>query len=76
MTNTSVERRKVATTVERQWLSYKEAQEFAGLGRTTLWSLVSQGLIPAAKIGRSVKISKERLEEYLHSQNYPEAIKK
>ena len=41
-----------------------------------MWSLVSQGLIPAAKIGRSVKISKERLEEYLHSQNYPEAIKK
>jgi excisionase family DNA binding protein len=76
MTNTNAERRNVATTVEREWLSYKEAQEFAGLGRTTLWSLVSQGLVPAAKIGRSVRISKQGLEEYMRGQNYVDATRK
>ena len=24
-----------------RWLSYREAAEFSGLGRTTLWTLVS-----------------------------------
>jgi excisionase family DNA binding protein len=76
MTNMSDERRNMATAVEREWLSYKESQEFTGLGRTTLWSLVSQRLVPAAKVGRSVKISKEGLQEYMRSQNFSEVIKK
>jgi excisionase family DNA binding protein len=73
---TSGERRDMATTVEREWLSYKEAQEFAGLGRTTLWALVSQGFIPAAKIGRSVRISKRGLAEYMRGQNYADVVRK
>jgi excisionase family DNA binding protein len=61
------------TTVERQYLSYREAQIFSGLGRTTLWSLISQDRISAAKVGRSVKISKRGLEEYMQSQSYADA---
>ena len=62
-------------TVERQYLSYREAQIFSGLGRTTLWSLISKNQIPAAKVGRSVRISKRGLEEYMESQNYSDAIR-
>ncbi len=61
------------TTVEKRWLSYAEAQEMAGIGRTKLWQLVSSGAVPAAKIGRSVRISKEGLEEYMESHAYVEA---
>lgn len=64
------------TTVERQYLSYREAQIYSGLGRTTLWSLISQDLIPASKVGRSVKISKRGLEEYMESQSYADAARK
>jgi excisionase family DNA binding protein len=66
------ERRTVEVTVERAWLSYREAQAYAGIGRTKLWELVSRGDLQAAKVGRSVKISKQSLEEYLRSQNYRE----
>ena len=61
-------------TVERAWLSYKEAQKYAGIGRTKLWELVSSGQLQAAKVGRSVKISKVSLEEYLRSQDYKAII--
>ena len=64
------------TAVEKRWLSYAEAQEMAGIGRTKLWSLISSGAVPAAKIGRSVRISKEGLEEYMESHNYADAVHK
>lgn len=63
-------------TVDRAWFSYKEAHDYAGIGRTKLWELVSGGQLQAAKVGRSVKISKVSLEEYLRSQDYREAITK
>ena len=50
------------------WLSYPEAQRLTGLGRTTLWTLVSQGEIKAARVGRAVRISRRSLEEYMESQ--------
>ncbi len=64
------------TTVEREWLSYREAQMVSGLGRTKLWELVSSGAVPASKIGRSVRIDKEGLTHYLRSQNYADTMRK
>lgn len=63
-------------TVERSWYSYREAQEYAGIGRTKLWELVSSGKLQASKIGRSVRISKTSLDEYLESQSYSEVVGK
>ncbi len=34
--------------VGKEWLTYAEAQEYAGIGRTKLWELVSSGNVPAA----------------------------
>jgi excisionase family DNA binding protein len=55
---------------ERQWLTYREAQELAGFGRTKLWQLIVAGDLPAAKVGRSVRISREGLQEYMRSKRY------
>lgn len=50
---------------ERQWLSYREAQQLVGLSRTSLWQLVSSGEIQAARIGRAVRIERRSLEEFM-----------
>lgn len=64
---------EVAATVQREYLSYREAQEFSGLGRTTLTSLVTSGKVPAAKVGKAVRISRTGLAHYMESQAYTEA---
>lgn len=56
--------------VQREWLSYREAAEFSGLGRTTLWALVSTGQIQAAKIGKAVRLSRSSLHEYMERNSY------
>ncbi len=55
--------------MRKEWLSYSEAQEYVGIGRTKLTELVSSGEVPAAKIGRAVRISRRGLEEYMESQS-------
>ncbi len=56
------------TGVEALWLTYPAAQKLSGLGRTTLWTLVSSGEIKAARVGRAVRISRRSLEEYMECQ--------
>ncbi len=60
--------------MSKEWLTYSEAQEYAGFGRTKLWELVSSGNVPAAKVGRAVRISRRGLHEYLESQGYAEVV--
>jgi excisionase family DNA binding protein len=50
------------------WFSYKEAEVWSGLSRTTLWSLVSSGQIKAARVGRAVRLSRRSLEDYMESR--------
>jgi excisionase family DNA binding protein len=61
---------KNAEPVTAAWLTYKEAQQYASLGRTTLTSLVTSGTIPAAKVGKAVRISKAGLDEYMRRNAY------
>ena len=70
MAETKLERLEPKKTVERQWFSYREAQAYASLGRTTLTSLVTSGAIPAAKVGKAVRISKAGLDDYLRKNLY------
>ncbi len=51
--------------LQREWLTYAEAQTLSGLGRTTLWKLLSAGDIKAARVGRAVRLSRHSLAEYL-----------
>jgi excisionase family DNA binding protein len=54
------------------WLSYRSASAYANLGRTKLTELVTSGQIPAAKVGKAVRISKAGLDEYMRRNAYTE----
>jgi excisionase family DNA binding protein len=51
--------------MRREWLGYAEARRLVGLSRSTLHNLVKRGEIKAARIGRSVKINRASLDEYM-----------
>lgn len=51
--------------IVKGWLTYKEAEQFVGLSRTTLWKLIGDGEIEHRKVGRAVRISRESLEAYM-----------
>ena len=48
-----------------EWITYAQAQTVSGLGRTTLWKLLSSGEIKAAKVGKAVRINRQSLEEFM-----------
>lgn len=52
-------------TVRREWLSYREAMELTGLGRTLLSQLVNDGSVRATRVGARVLISRKGLDEHL-----------
>ncbi len=55
------------------WLTYKQASAYCGLGRTTLTSLVTSGTIPAAKVNKAVRISRTGLDEFMQRHAYVES---
>lgn len=55
-----------------RWLNYKEASEFTGLGRTTLWTLAATGQVEVAKIGTAVRFSRKSLNEFMKRSSYSE----
>jgi excisionase family DNA binding protein len=63
-----------AKSEERRWFSYSEAMGYTGLGRTLLTQLVTNGEVPAAKIGKRVLISRDGLDRYLESHSYAEVV--
>ena len=59
--------------VQREWLSYRAAMDFSGLGRTTLWTLASSGQVKAAKVGKAVRFSRRSLQDFMEAHDYAEA---
>jgi len=55
----------VQAEVTREWMTYKQAEEYSGLSRTTLWKLLSVSEIKAARVGRAVRINRRSLDAYL-----------
>ena len=60
-------------SITREWLSYSEAQQYAGIGRTKLWELLNAGEIRAAHVGKAVRISRQSLESYMLRNAYSQA---
>jgi excisionase family DNA binding protein len=58
--------------VERNWITLQEMQDMLSIGRTKAWQLVSSGEVPAVKIGRSVRVDRRGLTEWLSQQGYTE----
>lgn len=55
-------------TVERRWISPREAAEYLGCHLLTVYSWIDSGKIPGARLGRKVLIDRRRLDEQLEGQ--------
>ncbi len=54
------------TEVVREWLTYRQAEEIAGLSRTTLRKLVDEGDLKVKRVGRAVRINRVSLDGYMN----------
>jgi excisionase family DNA binding protein len=50
------------------WFSYKAASSYTGLSETSLWRCVRAGLLHPARWGRTVRFSRQELDELLESR--------
>ena len=54
--------------IKPAWVSYRDAEVYCSLSRVTLWRLINEGEIKAARCGRAVRISVDSLDAYLSRQ--------
>jgi excisionase family DNA binding protein len=50
-----------------EWKSSREAAEYLGISEGTLYRLVDEGLLPAYRPGRSLRLRTPDLDNYLES---------
>jgi excisionase family DNA binding protein len=50
------------TQIKPEWVSYSDAQKITGLSRVTLWKMAKNGLIPASKQGRAVRLHRKSID--------------
>jgi excisionase family DNA binding protein len=55
--------------ITREWVTYRQAEEIAGLSRTTLRKLVDDGDIQIRRVGRAVRINRASLDAYMHGDD-------
>jgi excisionase family DNA binding protein len=63
-------RKRLKGEVRREWLTYRQAEQVANISRTTLWKLVSEGEVEAARVGRAVRINRDSLNGYMTRSAY------
>lgn len=54
--------------ITREWVTYRQAEEIAGLSRTTLRKLVDEGTIRVKRVGRAVRINRASLDAYMNDE--------
>jgi excisionase family DNA binding protein len=54
-----------------QLLSIPQLCQELGMGRSWVYRRLRSGEIPSVRLGRSIKVRREELEEYLQSHRYP-----
>ena len=54
--------------MEKRWVTVREASRYLGIHPVTCRRLIDRGLIPFAKIGRSVRIDLRKLNEQLERE--------
>src|SRR5215203_1395719 len=64
------ERRAMQAEVTREWVTYRQAEEIAGLSRTTLRKLVDQDEIQIRRVGRAVRINRASLDAYMNGNDF------
>lgn len=58
-----------ATTVEREYVGYGEAEVITGLNRVTIWRAVKAGELKASGSGRGVRFSRDELRRWMDSRD-------
>lgn len=61
---------------ESEYLKVPEVAKLLQIARGRAYALVSDGTIPAVKIGRSVRVSRKNLERWLEDQRYLDVTQK
>lgn len=54
--------------MEKVTLNVSETAEFLGIGRNKTYRLISNGILPAVKIGRQFRIPIKSLEDWLMNE--------
>jgi excisionase family DNA binding protein len=52
----------------RRWISPRETSEYLGLHLQTIFRLIYENKLPAARVGRSVRIDLTKLNAFLEGQ--------
>jgi excisionase family DNA binding protein len=55
--------------VTHEWVTYRQAEEKAGLSRTTLRKLVNDGEIQIKQVGRAVRLNRASLDAYMNGDD-------
>jgi len=55
---------------QQQYLKVPEVVEELRIARSRAYELVASGTLPAVKIGRSVRVSRNEFERWLEDQRY------
>jgi len=56
------------TEIAREWVTYRQAEQIAGLSRTTLRKLVNEKTIRVKRVGRAVRLNRESLDAYMNNE--------
>jgi len=56
-------------------LTVQEVATFLRLKRSTAYELVKQGVIPSVRLGRQIRVPKNRLLKFLEQENLPGGAK-
>jgi len=51
-----------------RWISPRECATYLSLHPQTVYALIYQGKLPVARIGRSLRVDKKKLDELLEDQ--------
>ena len=54
-----------------QLLSIPQLRQELGMGKSWLYRRLRSGEIPSVRLGRSIKVRRDELEQYLQSHHYP-----
>jgi len=54
--------------MQREWVSYPEAERYSGLSHTTIWRYIGSGELKAARVGRSVRIHLPTLRSFMEER--------
>ena len=53
---------------DKQVMDIKELAEYLGIGKSTIYNLIRQKKIPAAKIGKQYRFSKDVVDSWLRDR--------